>query len=127
MADSLEQHMPNIPLTNPPTQLQVNIFTKSLVEAINIAINASTPWIKPSERARSNFNGPYKEAVTRKLHLRRKIRALERKGEEVPSELRHAQFVQRKTKALIKRNLRDDHREKVSDAAGNMTKIWKLA
>ncbi len=30
-------------------------------------------------------------------------------------------------KQLVQQNLRDDHREKMSEAAGDMSKVWKLA
>lgn len=104
-------------------------ITKAVVEALLKAIDEAVPWTTPtssSRFARSKFNEECKSAVVRKLRLRRQIWKRRLDGSTPKALLEEYRQARNKAKQLIRKNLQQNHRDKVTEAAKDMQKVWKL-
>ena len=93
----------------------------SIIHALDAGIAASTPWSNPSSRSISGFDKACKEACTEVQQLRRRW---QRTRQEDDYEA-YRQARNRKGR-YISKALRNTHRQRVEEASGSPSGLWKL-
>jgi hypothetical protein len=100
---------------------RIDEYVCAIINALKEGIEASTPWSNPSPRSIPGFNEECKAICTEVQQLRRKWQ--QTKLDEDYEEYREAR--NRKGK-LVKKALRDNHRQRVEEAATADSGLWKL-
>ena len=125
--------VPALPALNPLlSERSIDLFTLHLTAAIQTAIKQSTSSkaINP-QYSRAGFNEACSQAVKDTRRLRRKASEMVRRhgGRDHPyvvEALRELKDSRNAKGKLIKRTLRDTHRNRINEAAGDPAKTWKL-
>ena len=118
-----EEHPPSSPEA-------IDEATDKLVFAIDQAIAAGVPRADITQRSKSGFDEECKKAVQETQRRRRLLQQIQA-ANALPHLIEGARQRYRKAssikKKLIKRTLRQTHRDKVGEAHGDMGKVFKLS
>jgi ribonuclease HI len=99
----------------------IDEFVTTIVRAIEIGINASTPWSNPSPQSIAGFNQECKDACTEVQQLRRRWQRT-RHDDDYEA---YRQARNRKGR-LVQKTLRNTHRQRVEEASTTQDGLWKL-
>jgi len=103
------------------TTSSIEHHTDYLVEVIQQAIAASTPWAKPSLYSKPSYNAECRSLVKECKRKRRRHRATQH-----PEDWEAYQEAKNYKRHRIPKILRDDHRKRVATAAENPKGLWAI-
>ena len=112
------------------TQGELNYFSGMLIEVLDTAIKLSTPARKKQGRVTPGFTPECKEATRQTRRARRKYQEAKATlgGEHWRTQAAEEDWRRQGTekKTLIRDTLRQNHRDKLSQALGDPMKVWKI-
>ncbi|KAJ5809036.1 reverse transcriptase [Penicillium pulvis] len=122
LTEFIEKHVISRDLTS-ASQQRVELETQTFIRTIQVAIDASTPWAKPSMWSNSDFTLECREAVKTVRFLRRQWT----RSHDPLDELRYKQARNDKNR-LIKGTLSKAHRKRVQKVMEEGPRgMWRLA
>ncbi|CRG90417.1 putative RNA-directed DNA polymerase from transposon BS [Talaromyces islandicus] len=96
-------------------------YTRSIIQSLTAAIDASTPWSNPSPRSIPGFDQECKDRC-------REVQQLRRRWQRTRQDEDYEAYQQARNKKgrHIRKTLRNAHRHKVEEASASESGLWKL-
>ena len=117
---SIKNNLPDAENLNCPRE--IDNFTEKLAQAINNAINVSTPWTKLSRYSKSYWTDQCTAAVKSARKAKRLWKRL--RTDEAWEAYKRARNHKR---SILRRHKTEEHRQRVEEAASSGDGIWKIA
>lgn len=123
----LHQKLPNPP-SRVATPEAIDFYTEELSKIISAAIAESTPKTVVTTKATPGFDEKCKAARSKANQARRNFQKLVAEESDMTNVAQTEWKIARATKKkLVRQTLRKKHRKAVEEAAGDVSKAWKLA
>ena len=122
LQQTLKKRLPEVPTaTALDGKYSIDQYVEAIVNALQAGIEASTPWSNPSPRSVPGFDRECKD-ICREVQ---KLRRLWQKTRLEDDYEAYRRARNRKGRS-VKRILRDNHRQRVTEASASDSGLWKL-
>ena len=105
----------------PATEGDADKYVSTLIDALSEAIDASTPWSRPSTHSVPGFDENCKDICTETQRLRRTWQS-----SRLQEDYEAYKTARNKKGRTIQKALRNTHRRKVEEASASPSGLWKL-